>query len=80
MILGNNITMEEYGQVLAEDARLEGRETGRKEERVENLTILITDYLEEGFSKEKILTKLIKKFSLTEEDATEFYDQVTQTL
>ncbi len=40
---------------------------------------LIQDNLEEGFSKEKILAKLIRKFSLTEQDAAKFYDQVTQT-
>ncbi len=68
MILGNNITMEEYGQVQRENGRLEG------------LAIFITDYLEEGFSKDKILSKLVKRFNLTEEDAAKFYEQATQAL
>lgn len=77
MILGNNITMEEYGQILAEDARLDGIEIGKKEG---GITTLIQDNLEEGFSKERILSKLIRRFNLTEEDAEKFYNQVTQTL
>ncbi len=93
MILGNNITMEEYGRVLAEDARLEGIEIGkiegRKEGHIEGriegrieggIITLIQDNLEEGSSKEKILAKLIRRFNLTEDAAAKFYDQVTQAL
>ncbi len=72
MILGNNITMEEYGQVLAEDARLEGLQAG--------INVFITEFLEEGFSKDKILSKLIKRFNLTEEDAAKFYEWAVQAL
>jgi len=77
MILGNNITMEEYGQVQRENGRLEGHAEGLKEG---GIITLIQDNLEEGFSKEKILIKLMKRFNLTEEDAIKCYDEIAQTL
>ncbi len=85
MILGNNITMEEYGQVQRENGRLEGLEEGRAAGREEGreeggITTLILDNLEEGFPKEKILAKLMKRFNLSEEDAARFYDKVAKTL
>ena len=85
MILGNNITMEEYGRVQRENGRREGLEAGRAEGleagRTEGgITTLIQDNLEEGFSKDKILAKLMKRFGLTEEDAARFYDQAARAL
>ncbi len=82
MILGNNITMEEYGQVQRENGRLEGLEAGRAEGLEAGLTIFLylSNHLKKGLSKEMILSDLIKNFSLTEEDAAKFYEQATQAL
>ncbi len=50
-------------------------EEGRQEGREEGIQALILDYLEEGFLKEKIITKLQKRFSLTKEQAEEYFYQ-----
>ena len=54
------------------------REEGRKEGRKEGIQALILDYLEEGFPKEKIISKLQKRFSLTKEQAEEYFYQFNQ--
>ena len=76
MILGSNITMEEYGQVQRENGRLEGLQEGR----LEGITVLIQDNLEEGIPKERILSKLTSKFHLTNNEAIDYYEQVTKEL
>ena len=84
MILGSNITMEEYGQVQRENGRLEGLQEGLQEGllkgRQEGITILIQDNLEEGIPKERILSKLTSKFHLTNNEAVGYYEQVTKEL
>lgn len=72
MILGSNITMEEYGQVQRENGRLEGLQEG--------ITVLIQDNLEEGISKERILSKLTSKFHLTNDEAVDYYERATKEL
>ena len=72
MILGSNITMEEYGQVQRENGRLEGLQEG--------ITILIQDNLEEGIPKERILSKLTSKFHLTNDEAVGYYERATREL
>lgn len=47
----------------------------RQEGKQEGIQALILDYLEEGFLKEKIITKLQKRFSLTKEQAEEYFYQ-----
>ena len=53
-------------------------EEGRQEGREEGIQALILDYLEEGFLKEKIITKLQKRFSLTKEQAEEYFYQFNE--
>ena len=71
MILGCNITMEEYGQVQRENGRLEGLQEG-------GIITLILDNLEEGIPKERIISKLMKRFQLTEDEACNYYMQTTK--
>ncbi len=78
LILGSNITMEEYGQVLAEDARLEGFEKGRQEGVEKGIAALIQDNLEEGIPEEQILIKLIRRFELSEADARGYYEKFSK--
>ena len=84
MILGSNITMEEYGQVQRENGRLEGLQEGKQEGLQEGLlkgiTVLIQDNLEEGISKERILSKLTSKFHLTNDEAVDYYERATKEL
>ena len=54
-----------------EEMRLEGLEEG--------IRVLVTDYQEEGFSKAKILAKLQKGFSLSQEQAEKYYEKYTLT-
>ena len=72
MILGSNITMEEYGQVQRENGRLEGLQEGLQEGLLKGrqeggIVTLILDNLEEGIPKERIISKLMKRFQLTED-------------
>lgn len=39
------------------------------------IKVLVKDYTEEGYSKETILTKLSKGFSLTPEDSMRYYNK-----
>ena len=75
MILGSNITMEEYGQVQRENGRLEGLQEGLLKG---GIITLILDNLEEGIPKERIISKLMKRFQLTEEEACNYYMQTTK--
>ena len=56
--------VEEYG----ERRMLEGRAEGRIQEAVESA-------LEYGLSREAVITKLVKKFDLTEQEANHYYEQ-----
>lgn len=51
--------------------REEGREEGRQEGRKEGIEALILDNLEERRTEEQIIQKLVRRFSLTEEEARE---------
>ncbi len=56
----------------------EGREAGIKEGREEGIKegiqALILDNIEEGKSREVVIGKLIRRFSLQESEAVEYYD------
>ena len=81
MILGCNITMEKYGQVQRENGRLEGLQEGLLKGRQKGgIVTLILDNLEEGIPKERIISKLMKRFQLTEEDACNYYTQTTKDM
>lgn len=55
-----------------------GLEQGRAEGRIEGIQALILDNLEEGVSKEKTLSKLEKRFGLTQEQAAQYFRQFAQ--
>ena len=59
------------------------REVAFKEGREKGLSIVICafiqDYLEDGKTKEEIIVKLIKRFSLSREEAELYYEQITES-
>ncbi|NBI62195.1 Rpn family recombination-promoting nuclease/putative transposase [Clostridiales bacterium] len=61
-----------------EAGREEGREEGQRKGREEGIEALILDNLDEGFAKDKILTKLQRRFNLTEEQAGQYFDRFTK--
>ena len=75
-----NIGMQEvYKEVdsmsgLGEAVYQEGIEKGREE----GIQALIIDNIEEGFSKEKIILKLQKRFSLTKEQSEKYYQRFSK--
>lgn len=69
-----NITYEEFLKIRVDEAREDGREEGIKQ----TIASIVLDYHEEGFSKEKILRKLEKRFDLTKEQASAYYEQYAQ--
>lgn len=53
----------------------QGIEQGLQRGQERGIQILILDNLDEGFSKEKILTKLQKRFDLTKDQAEQHFQQ-----
>ena len=83
---GRSETMNGLQEMIA-DAREEGREAGRsetmnglqemitdvrEEERKETIQTFVNDYIEEGFSREILIKKLQKMFSLDQKTALEY--------
>lgn len=77
-----------YGEGLSEgrsQGLIEGRSQGLSEGRSQGLSegigrgieAMILDYQEEGFSQEKIIGKLIKRFALTTEAARACYEKIS---
>ncbi len=62
-----------------EEAREEGREEGLAEGIAEGIRIFILDNLEEKIPAERIIQKLIRHFSLTEEQAAEYLQKYSDT-
>ena len=60
-------TMDNFIALKEQEARQEGKQEG--------IQALVLDYLEEGFSKEKIIIKLQKRFSLTKAQAEHYYNK-----
>lgn len=54
-----------------------GRQEGRREGRQEGMRFLILDNLEEGKTEEIIIKKLMRGFSLGQDEAKRYYDQCT---
>ena len=67
-----DFTFEDYCRVKAEDSRREGLQEGLQQGGIKTL---ILDNLEEGFTKEKIVSKLQKRFQLTQEQAEQYFEQ-----
>lgn len=51
------------------------REEGVLEGRSEGIAAFILDYLEDGKSKDIIINKLIQRFSLSAEEAQQYYEK-----
>lgn len=66
-----------YMQLWEEKAyiRGEGVIEGRIEGRSEGIAAFILDYLEDGKSKDIIINKLIRRFSLSAEEAQQYYEK-----
>ena len=57
---------------------LEAEERGEKRGREEGIKALILDNLEERVTQERILRKLQKRFSLSEKEAKQYYEQCSK--
>ena len=74
---GNEELKEEVGRMgglgesILEEGRLEGHAAGLRE----GIRALILDNLEDGNSRERIVEKLVRRFSLTEEEAASYVEQ-----
>lgn len=77
-----NITYEELLKIRVDEAREdgleEGMEKGIKDGTERGIASLVLDYCEEGFSKEKILGKLERRFDLSRDQAKAYYEQYAQ--
>lgn len=62
-----------YMQLWEEKAYI--REEGVIEGRSEGIAAFILDYLEDGKSKDIIINKLIRRFSLSAEEAQQYYEK-----
>lgn len=58
-----------------DDLYQDGIEEGIGKGLEKGIKVLVKDYTEEGYSKETILTKLSKGFSLTPEDSMRYYNK-----
>ena len=64
--------VEEYGDRRMLEGRAEGRAEGRIEGRIQEA---VESALEYGLSREAVITKLVKKFELTKQEANHYYEQ-----
>ena len=60
---------------LYQDGVEEGIEKGLEEGLEKGIKVLVQDYIEEGYSKEIILDKLIRGFSLNREESSRYYER-----
>ena len=70
------VTWAEGKEVGKAEGRAEGKAEGREEGRAEGIRALILDNLEEGKSKEQIILKLQKRFSLEEAEARIYVEEL----
>ncbi len=59
------------------DQRLDGVREGREEGIKEGIKAMILDNIEEGKSRDVVIGKLIRRFSLQESEAVEYYNTFT---
>ena len=52
-----------------------GRELGREEGMEKGIEVLILDNLEDGKSEEQIISKVVKRFNVSETKAKEYFDR-----
>ena len=71
----NYMTIEEYAARQSAYARMEGREEGRAEERMETIKGLVNL----NFTKEQIIDFLIQNFNLNQQEASQVYNQAMAT-
>lgn len=62
--------MTQIGRMIYEEGHEEGLEEG--------ICVLVQDYVEECFQKDRILEKLERRFGLSPEKALEYYDRYTK--
>ncbi|GFI58944.1 hypothetical protein IMSAG025_02408 [Muribaculaceae bacterium] len=62
---------------IKEEGLAEGLAEGRSKGLAEGINAFILDYLEDGKSKKVIIDKLIRRFSLSEEEAQQYYEKST---
>ena len=60
---------------LYQDGVEEGIEKGLEEGLEKGIKVLVQDYIEEGYSKEIILDKLIRRFSLNRKESSRYYER-----
>ncbi|MDU7710174.1 MAG: hypothetical protein E7J94_23255 [Clostridium sp.] len=74
-------TSEEAGvrYMQAWEERYYEREEARNEGIEQGIKALVLDYIEEEFDKDKIIKKLQKRFTITEDKAKEYYERFRQT-
>ena len=60
---------------LYQDGVEEGIEKGLEEGLEKGIKVLVQDYIEEGYSKEIIMDKLIRGFSLNREESSRYYER-----
>ena len=60
---------------LYQDGVEEGIEKGLEEGLEKGIKVLVQDYIEEGYSKEIIMDKLIRGFSLNREESSKYYER-----
>ncbi|WP_244062755.1 Rpn family recombination-promoting nuclease/putative transposase [Faecalicatena contorta] len=68
---GGNVNMCKALEDLYQDGVEEGLEKGIEK----GIKVLVQDYIEEGYSKEIILDKLIRGFSLNREESSRYYER-----
>ena len=67
--------LRELREDFLNEGRMEGRKEGRLEEQEKGIKRLILDNLEEKKPKDVIVEKLVRWFSLEQEEAGKYYDR-----
>lgn len=72
---GGNVNMCKALEDLYQDGVEEGIEKGLEEGLEKGIKVLVQDYIEEGYSKEIIMDKLIRGFSLNRAESSRYYER-----
>ena len=68
----------EEQEMIRQDGREEGHSAGLAEGISQGIKIFIEEFMEEQLPKEQILAKLVKRFSLTKEEALHYLDEYSR--